>query len=200
VVVVTTTHFEDTPLAPPTTLGPYRRRDYESLPDEPRCELIYGRLYVTPSPYVLHQVVVTEIWCVLNSAATRTGGLALVAPMDVHLAEHSVVQPDVVYLSAARRELVQQWIEGAPDLVVEVLSRGTARKDRGEKLRLYAATGVREYWIVDAEERQIEHLVNRDGEMTVVLAADASYRSPVVEEIELDLDALWTAVESRLGH
>jgi Uma2 family endonuclease len=120
--------------------------------------------------------------------------------MDVHLAEHSVVQPDVVYLSAARRELVQQWIEGAPDLVVEVLSRGTARKDRGEKLRLYAATGVREYWIVDAEERQIEHLVNRDGEMTVVLAADASYRSPVVEEIELDLDALWTAVESRLGH
>lgn len=196
-VVVTTTRFEETPLAPPTTLGPYRRRDYESLPDEPRCELIYGRLYVAQSPFVRHQVVVGEIWRVLDAAAARSGGLALVAPMDVHLAEHSVVQPDVVYLSAERRELAQEWIEGAPDLVVEVLSRGTARKERGEKLRLYAAAGVREYWIVDAEERQIEHLVNRDGEMRVVLAADASYRSPVLEEVALELDALWSAVERR---
>jgi Uma2 family endonuclease len=191
--------LKDPPLAPSEGLGPYRRRDYEALPAEPRCELIFGRFYLSPSPTVLHQIVVSLLWLRLHHIALEAGGIALFAPLDVGLADHSVVQPDVLYFSAARRKAVGERIEGAPDLVVEVLSPGTVRRDRGEKLSLYAQLGIREYWIVDPAERQIEFLVLRDGRFTVVLPAGVVYRSEALPEIRLDLAAFWRDVEERLA-
>ena len=190
--------LDESPLAPPAELGPYRRRDYEALPDEPRCELILGRFYSSPSVSPLHQIVVALLWKHLDHLAQRSGGLALAAPLDVFLADHSVVQPDVLYASASRRNLVGERIEGAPDLLVEVLSRGTARRDRGEKLGLYAEAGVREYWIVDPEERQIELLVNEEGRFVVSLPIGGEYRSPALPEIRLDLAGFWREVADRL--
>ena len=143
------TLLEQPPPTVPRRPGPYRRDDYAALPDEPRCELIYGRFYLSPSPVRLHQFLVMRIWRVLDDAARAVGGEALVAPMDVHLAEHTVAQPDVLYVSPERQEILQTWIEGAPDLVVEVLSPSTARMDRLLKLNRYAEAGVREYWLVD---------------------------------------------------
>ena len=119
--------------------------------------------------------------------------------MDVHLADHTVAQPDVLYVSPERQEIVQNWIEGAPDLVVEVLSPSTARMDRLLKLNRYAAAGVSEYWLVDPAVRTIEFLVN-GGEQFVVHAQDGgSWMSPAVAGIELDIDALWAAVERKCG-
>ena len=191
--------LREPPLALPLDLGPYRRSDYENLPDEPRCELIHGRFYVSPSPLPLHQVVVGLIWLSFQRAAVGSGGLALFAPVDVALADHSVVQPDVIYLSAARREIVGARIEGAPDLLVEVLSRGTARRDRGEKLALHAESGVREYWVVDVQERQIEFLVNEQGRFMVVLPAGEEYRSRTVPEVRLNLPTFWGEVDATLA-
>jgi Uma2 family endonuclease len=188
----------EVPLAPAAELGPYRRQDYEALPDEPRCELIYGRLYVSPSPNPRHQVIVTALWSVLHRIARATGGIAFVAPLDVYLAEHSVVQPDVLYLRAANRGIVGQRIEGAPDLMVEVLSPGTSRRDRAVKLSLYAEAGVREYWLVDPAERQIEFLVNESGRFVVALPAGREYRSQALEEVRLDLVDFWTEVDETL--
>jgi Uma2 family endonuclease len=190
--------LKDPPLALPADLGPYRRRDYEILADEPRCELIFGRFYLSPSASSLHQVVVLLLSRLLDEIADASGGLALFAPMDVNLAEHSVVQPDVIYVSASRREIVHERLEGAPDLVIEVLSPGTARRDRGEKLRLYAQAGVREYWIVDPAERQIEFLANREGDFVVVLPEGETYRSQAVPEIQLALTELWQRVDAKL--
>jgi Uma2 family endonuclease len=184
------------PLSPSSSLGPYRRHDYDGLPDEPRCELLYGRFYVSPSPLVVHQLVVTLLGSHLNAIAKGSGGLALVAPMDVCLADHSVVQPDVLYVSRERRSIVKARIEGAPDLVVEVASPGTSRRDRGEKLRLYAESGVREYWLVDPLARQIDFLVARSDGYSVVLPTDDRYRSPAVAERALDLAAFWAEVEA----
>ena len=82
------------------------------------------------------------------------GGEALAAPMDVHLADHTVAQPDVLYVSPERQEILQTWIEGAPDLVVEVLSPSTARMDRLLKLNRYAEAGVREYWLDGVSDQQ----------------------------------------------
>jgi Uma2 family endonuclease len=80
-----------------------------------------------------------------------------VAPISVHLAWDSVVEPDVVFVAAARTELIRpEGIFGAPDLVVEVLSPSTAARDRGVKMRLYERNGVGEYWIADAQARRIE--------------------------------------------
>jgi len=187
------------PLVPPAELGPYRRHDYMALPAEPRCELIFGTFYISPSPLVLHQIVVLLLHTLLDRIGDSTGGLALAAPLDVTLADHSVVQPDVIYVSAASRAIVQDRIEGAPDLLVEVLSPGTARRDRGEKLLLYAEAGVREYWIVDPRERQIEFLVNEGGRFVVALSAGTEYRSEVLPEIRLDLAAFWREMDRKLS-
>lgn len=188
----------ESPLSPPSTLGPFRRQDYERLPEQPRYELIYGRLYLTPSPTWLHQIVALLLWHRLDRIACRTRGLALAAPLDVTLADHSVVQPDVIYLTRERRPIAGEHIEGAPDLLVEVLSPGSVRRDRGEKLRLYAESGVQEYWLVDPAARQIEFLVNRDGRFQIAIAEDDRYASEALPDVELDLDELWREVEERL--
>lgn len=191
--------LEETPLAPSAALGPYRREDYDRLPDQPRCELIYGRIFMTPSPTPRHQVIALEIWQRLRDFASHQGGIAFAAPLDVELADHSVVQPDVLYLSAERRERIgEKRVIEAPDLLVEVLSPGTARRDRGDKLRLYAESGVLEYWIVDPAERQIEFLVaeqlGEGARFVVAVPAGPVYRSRAAAGFELDLEELWGEV------
>jgi Uma2 family endonuclease len=132
-------------------MGPYRRKDYEALPEEPRCELIRGRFCLSPSPATLHQILLVLLAERFSALAEAAGGLVLIAPMDVALADHTVLQPDLLYLSVSRceRAALAAGVQGAPDLVVEILSPGTAARDRGVKLELYAEAGVREYWIVD---------------------------------------------------
>jgi Uma2 family endonuclease len=187
-------------LSPPSTLGPYRHADYLRLPDEPRCELIFGRFYATPAPYVLHQFVALLLALRLEVIARQLGGLVLFAPIDVQLGEHSTVQPDIIYLRPARKVRARTTVEGPPDLIVEVISASTARRDRGEKLRLYAETGVREYWIVDPAAREISFFVNRAGRFEVALALDALYRSEALPELTLDLADFWREFDSRLPH
>lgn len=184
------------PLAPRSALGPYRVRDYEKLPDEPRCELLFGTYVASPAPFARHQLVVFLLAQRLDAVARPHESVVLLAPVDVVLADHSVVQPDILYVTRERRSSMQARIEGAPDLVVEVLSPGSAWRDRGEKLKLYAEARVREYWIADPVEKQIEFLVNDDGRFIVVLPSDDAYRSSVIEGLTLDLQAFWTEVDA----
>jgi Uma2 family endonuclease len=192
--------LKDIPLVPPADLGPFRRKDYEALPpDEPRCELIYGRFYVSPSPSVIHQLVVQLLFKKLERCALKAKAWVFMAPLDVNFFDHSVTQPDILYVSAVRQRIIEERIEGAPDLVVEVLSPGTARRDRGEKLRLYAEAGIREYWICDPPERQIEFLRNDAGQFVVSLPKAGVYRSPVLPEISLDVARFWKKIDERLA-
>ncbi|HEV3458530.1 MAG TPA: Uma2 family endonuclease [Thermoanaerobaculia bacterium] len=187
----------EAPLAPPADLGPYRREDYDALPDQPRCELLFGRLYVSPSPTPWHQLVASFLWRHLESIAKAAGGFVFIAPLDVVLADHSVVQPDVMYISTERLGVLRQRIVGAPDLLIEVLSPSSGRRDRGEKLNLYAQTGIREYWIVDPETRQIEFLVNEAGRFIVSVPVAGVYRSQEIPEIHLDIASFWQEVTGR---
>lgn len=183
----------------PPALGPYRLRDYDQLPDDPRYELVFGRLYVTPSPFPRHQVVSHVLGELLSRNADISGGLVFEAPLDVVLAEHSVAQPDLVYVSAPRLEIVkEQRIQGAPDLVVEILSSSTARFDRNKKLDLYAFSGVKEYWLVDQKRWQLEFLINESGQFIAAYPVAAKYQSPISPEIQLDVFELWRLVDSRL--
>ncbi len=188
--------LETPPLMPPAGLGPYRRDDYEALPDEPLCELIQGRFHVSPSPTLLHQVVASLLWRFFDRLAMESGGIAAQA-VDVHLADHSVVQPDVLYIRPENRRIAGRWIEGAPDLVVEVLSPGNVRRDRNDKLALYADSGIGEYWIVDSVERQIEFLVLRNGSYAHPKIEGTHYRSAFLPEVQIDLEEFWTTVEQR---
>jgi len=186
----------EAPLAPPADLGPYRRRDYDALPDQPRCELLFGRLYLLPSPTPEHQAMVQELYVNFRHIARASGGRAYFAPLDVALADHSVVQPDVIYISPRRLDVLQRRIEGAPDLVIEVLSPGTERRDLREKLALYAQSGVEEYWVARYGERQIEFLINQGGRFVAAQPITGVYRSAKLPEVYLDLAELWLNVEA----
>jgi Uma2 family endonuclease len=187
----------ETPPAPRGDLGPYRRADYLALPDEPRCELLYGRLLVMTAPTLRHQRIVGRLFSLLLALADRLGGEAFVSPVDVALADHSIVQPDVVYVAPARSSaLTTARIEGAPDLVVEILSPSTARRDLGEKLRLYAESGVLEYWIVDPGPGTFEFLVRADEEFRVRVPDGAIYRSAAIAGLEIDLEVFWRTVSA----
>jgi Uma2 family endonuclease len=133
--------------------------DYAALPDDgQRYELHHGELSVTPAPGTRHQRAIVFLITLLNEHVRSRGlGEVFVAPTDCILSNVTVVQPDVFYIAADRLTIIsERGIEGAPTLVVEVLSPSTARLDRGRKMKLYAEHGVLYYWIVDPESRSIE--------------------------------------------
>jgi len=142
---------------------PFTYEDYKSLTEssDQRYELIDGDLYMNPSPSVRHQLASIRLATLLQQHVSATGcGLVLDAPLDVVLGEgekRSVVQPDIFFVSSERTGIVaKNEIVGAPDLIVEILSPGTARRDLRLKKALYARSGVREYWIVDVDREHIE--------------------------------------------
>jgi len=185
------------PLVPDPALGPYRRRDYLQLPDQPRTELIRGRLYACPSLTTSHQLAVATLRTHFEPIEAA-GGLAFTLPLDVHLADHSVVQPDGIVVSAARLEIVRDWVEGIPDLLVEVVSPESGRTDRLEKLMLYAGCGIPEYWIVDLDLLVIDCLVNDSGRYVLCPPTDGRYRSLRLPEIQLDVLEFWRDLERQL--
>lgn len=133
--------------------------DYAALPDDGRrYELLQGELSVTPAPGTRHQRAIIALGSRLYEHVRVRGlGEVLVAPTDCILSDVTVVQPDILYIATDRLSIIsERAIEGAPTLVVEVLSPSSARLDRDRKLTLYAAHGVPYYWIVDPESRSIE--------------------------------------------
>jgi Uma2 family endonuclease len=133
--------------------------DYAALPDDGRrYELHHGELSVTPAPGLRHQRVVIALGSRLYDHVRARGlGEVLMAPTDCILSNLTVVQPDILYVATDRQAIAsERGFEGAPTLVVEVLSPSTARLDRDRKLKLYAEHGVLYYWIVDPESRSIE--------------------------------------------
>jgi len=146
--------------------------DYCLLPDDgKRYEIIDGELFVTPSPRRAHQRVVALLSHDLVDIVEKNDlGEVYVSPFDVVFSLFDVVEPDIIYVSKARAALVtEKNVQGAPDLVVEVLSETTARTDRTVKLKLYARYGVEECWVIDPEEGAAE--IYRCHGQTLELAA-----------------------------
>jgi Uma2 family endonuclease len=133
-------------------------RDYLDLPERVRAELIGGELYVTPSPTSGHQEAAGRLYARLLAWLPGDGARVFIAPLDVYLPSGDVVQPDVVFVAAANRGIVEAWVRGVPDLLVEVASPANAERDRIVKRDLYAQNGVPEYWIVDPDAGAIEVL------------------------------------------
>ena len=121
--------------------------------DGKRHEIIDGDHYVTPAPKTKHQKVSFNLTVALGSfIKKRSLGLVLAAPSDVILSEENVLQPDLLFVSTARANIVtEDNIRGAPDLVLEIISETTRKKDEVTKRKLYERFGVQEYWVVDPE-------------------------------------------------
>lgn len=133
--------------------------DYCLIPDDGlQYEVVYGALHMSPSPRYLHQKIMLRLSSLLDQFARETGaGEVIIAPFDVVLSEHNVVQPDLLFISKERRSiLTDKNVQGPPDFVVEVLSEGNRKYDEEVKRKLYEQFGVREYWIVDPELESIK--------------------------------------------
>ena len=152
--------------------------DLERMPEDGRrYELYDGEVFVVPAPLARHQVTQQNIVQLLDAYAKQTGGFVVDSPIDIVFSDYDVLQPDVVFFSAARRHLVDldRVIRDAPDLCVEVLSPPTAATDRDKKMQMFARYGVNEYWIVDPPSRTIEiyERVGSDYELRTTASGDA---------------------------
>ena len=128
--------------------------DYVQFPDDgKRHEIIEGDHYMTPAPRTKHQRISINLATAMASFAKQENvGLVLTAPCDVILSDENVVQPDLLFISTARAAIMtEENIQGAPDIVVEILSESSRKKDEVTKRKLYERFGVLEYWVVDPE-------------------------------------------------
>src|SRR5436190_17594228 len=136
----------------------FTHADLLVMPDDgKRREIVDGALFVTPSPLLSHQRIVLRLAAaILLYLREHPLGELFVAPLDVILSDYDVLEPDVLFVLNEHRSIMQDWIRGAPDLVIEVLSRSTARQDRGPKLKAYARFGVPECWIADPDQQAVD--------------------------------------------
>jgi Uma2 family endonuclease len=129
--------------------------DFVHFPDDgKRHELIDGEHYVTPSPNVRHQKIIGTLHVLIATwLEEHPIGQVFLSPLDVVLSDIDVVEPDLLYLSNERaaQVLTPLHARGIPELVIEIASKGTRKRDETIKRRLYERKGASEYWIVDPE-------------------------------------------------
>jgi Uma2 family endonuclease len=171
-------------------------RDYAALPDDGRrYELHEGELSVTRAPGTRHQRVSGALFSLLKGHVTAHGlGEVLYAPVDVILADSTIVQPDLVYVDPTRAHRVSaRGIEGPPTLAIEILSPSTTSIDQVIKHRLYRRFGVPHYWIVDPETRTIEAYALVEGEYLLAARAlgDQPTSLPPFPDLAFAPASLW---------
>ena len=173
------------------TADRFLRRPESNLPEQ----LILGYVVRDPAPGVPHQLLVGRLYLALHGTVGASGrGLVLVAPVDVVLGRHTVLQPDLLVIRAERRAIVGDRVEGPPDLVVEVESPATRERDLTVKRMLYARAGVPEYWFVSGGGRFVLQMTGpRDDDYAVktVHGAGAVLRSATFPELAVRMAPLW---------
>ncbi|NBV23260.1 MAG: Uma2 family endonuclease [Proteobacteria bacterium] len=172
--------------------------DYRDLPEgPPHFQLVEGKLFMTPSPEFYHQSVAGNIYFLLRDfLRSHPLGKVAIAPSDVQLDFVNVHQPDVYFVSNERLGiLTKQGPVGAPDLMVEVLSKSTARLDKGPKLRVYARSGVKELWLVDKEKKEVAiyRFAEAIGEPVAVVRGRQLLTTPVLPGLKLKLTEVFEA-------
>ena len=143
----------------------YTYEDYLKTPKDKRYELIDGELLMTPSPIPNHQRISGKLEFVVRKFVTENNlGEVFYAPCDVYLDDENVVQPDILFISKERLDIIgDKNIQSAPDIVIEIISENSVYRDMVQKKRLYARFGVKEYWIVIPEEKEVEVYILKDG-------------------------------------
>ena len=169
--------------------------DYAKTPDDERYELLDGELVKVPTPLVNHQRVLGNLMLKVASFVwERNLGCVYPRPTDVVLSDTTVVEPDILYVSSQRSHIITlENIQGAPDLVVEIFDPPTAERDRTVKLDLYAQYGVKEYWIVDPDDKTITVLLRGEShfEVSGIYGEGQTMRSPTLAGLSVALDAIF---------
>lgn len=169
--------------------------EFRSLPEtSPRCELIEGVLSVMPEPGLDHQFLVQLLWKFLFDQLTLVGLAHTYIPLNVMLIDNNYLSPDISVVRSDRAGILGQvWVDGAPDIVVEVLSSDRDR-DLVDKRNLYQEAGVPEYWLLDGDADTLTQLaLDDDGvyQEQAVLTADDTLTTPLFPTLSLPLSQLF---------
>ncbi len=171
-------------------------QDFCALPDNGRrYEILDGDLYMSPSPTPLHQHVLLELGANLRAHVKRHDlGRVFIAPLDVLLSEHDIVEPDIIFVSKARESIITaKNIVGVPDLLVEIISPSNTERDVRDKQNIYARCGVPFYWMLDPEGRSIIELqlVGKAYARVCELSGDATFTPRLFPGLAIELSELW---------
>ena len=178
-----------------TQQGPFTYADYLLTPDDVRYELIEGRLIMAPTPVPRHQRVSMNFSNLLGPFIREHGlGELFAAPLDVCLSDTSVVQPDLLFVSAARAQIVTETnIQGAPDLVIEIASPSTQDDDRTVKQALYERFGVLEYWLAYPLTQTVTVLRLQNGQFVDAgrYGRGDTLTTPLLPGLRIELDKVF---------
>ena len=175
------------------TSGRFTWAEYRCWPDDQRWQIIDGAAHAMPAPSLRHQAVVGRLFARLEQHLRGRPCRPFVAPTDVRLSEHDAVQPDILVVCNPD-SITDTHIDGAPDVIVEILSPGTAALDLRQKKALYERAGVREYLVIDPLEHYAQRfLLGADGyDRGTVIAADEVLELVTLDGLGL---ALWEVLE-----
>jgi Uma2 family endonuclease len=178
-------------------LRPLTIEDLAEFPeDNIRREIITGELYVSPSPTFAHQMVVGRLDRLIgNWVDYHQLGITVPSPMDVRLFPNDIVQPDLVFVAAGRSNIrLGNFVDGSPNVLVEILSPSTRRVDLILKRVIYQQAGIREYWVVDLTEPSIAVLQLRDGYFVPATEVDGKLTSAVLPGLVIDPEIIFAGV------
>ncbi|HEX9638055.1 MAG TPA: Uma2 family endonuclease [Acidobacteriota bacterium] len=167
-------------------------RDYSAMPaNGKRYELLDGELRVTPAPSPQHQRIVLRLAQAVQRALPSSAEL-FVAPIDLILGEHDVLQPDIVVVDDPQ-QITERGIEGPARLIIEVLSPNTAEFDRTVKAVRYGSFGIEHYWLVDLKRREVEcyRLQGRRFELFKSYGSADQLQHPDFPALSFPLADLW---------
>jgi Uma2 family endonuclease len=142
--------------------------DYAKLtpPDSGNYELHNGKIITMPTPTALHQLISMKLSIILGGFILKNQlGRLLAAPMDTIFSKNDTLQPDLLFISKERLDIIKKQVEGAPDFVIEIVSPGNSQKELSYKKYVYETSGVREYWLIHPEKQQIAQYENIDNEL-----------------------------------
>ncbi len=147
-------------LSTKSTVDRYTYKDYLLIDDDKRYEVIRGGLIMVPAPFTIHQRILENLGFIISRCVReKDSGKVFYAPTDAVLSEDTVVQPDILFISKERLDIIKEAaIMGSPDLIVEIISPSSASYDTVEKRDIYEEYGVKEYWLVFPQEKAIEVL------------------------------------------
>jgi Uma2 family endonuclease len=163
------------------------------------CELINGELVMSPAPTPFHQNVSSNLNDFLKAEARKSGGFVFFAPIDLYIDRKNVFQPDLVFISAEKKNIItERGIEGIPDLVVEIISPSNIFTDRNRKKRVYQQIGVREYWIVDPANHTLEIYRHDQADADIPhlhVAKEGEVSSTVLTNLKFNLKEIFTFLD-----
>lgn len=175
----------------------YTYHDYLNLPEDgKRYEVINGELVMVEAPNTIHQnIIIKIIYEIEDFLRQQKIGKIFCSPTDIKFNDTNVVQPDILFISKERLNIItENNINGAPNLIMEILSPGTAYYDLIGKKELYEQFGVKEYWIVDPRKQRVDvyQNVKQQFELDQRIELEGIVTSVVIKGFEINYENIFS--------